>query len=210
MRKGKAQQLRRDYENIAFRDGELVEDFASLGSMVTELSTLGEHVSEQQAIEKLLRVVPHKFEQIVMSIETLLDLSELSLEDVTGRLKTVEDRKVTLASAGGKLLLTEEQWAARCKERSSGGASDSSKGGGRGKGKPKKKGKAGPRPDDQCHNCGKEGHWACDCKAPRRQGKGRQERANVAEDEKAEEPSLPLTQLCALGRTTEGESGGVV
>ncbi|KAK3133758.1 hypothetical protein QOZ80_6AG0540590 [Eleusine coracana subsp. coracana] len=125
----------RDYENIAFRDGELVEDFSlRLGAMITELSMLGETVSEQEAIKKLLRVVPPKFEQIALSIETLLDLSELSLENVTGRLKTVEDRKETPASTGegSKLLLTEEQWAAHCKERSSDGASGSGNKGGRG------------------------------------------------------------------------------
>ena len=37
---------------------------------------------------------------------------------------------------------------------------------------------------DCCCNCGKIGHWDCDCKEPRRQ-----ERAHLAQDDK-EEPAL--------------------
>jgi hypothetical protein len=38
-------------------------------------------------VEKLLRSVQPRFDHLVMSIETLLDISSLSLEEVTGRLK---------------------------------------------------------------------------------------------------------------------------
>jgi hypothetical protein len=48
-------------------------------------------VSEQKAIEKYLRVVPKKFKQIALAIEMLLDLSELMVQEVTGRLKAVDD-----------------------------------------------------------------------------------------------------------------------
>ena len=41
---------------------------------------------------KYLRVVPPRFAQIALSIDTLLDMSTLSIKDVTGRLKAVEDR----------------------------------------------------------------------------------------------------------------------
>ena len=59
---------------------------------------------------KYLRVVPLRFAQIALSIETLLDMSTLSIEDVTGWLKAVEDRAEAPArmTGGGQLLLTEE------------------------------------------------------------------------------------------------------
>ena len=41
---------------------------------------------------KYLCVVPSRFAQIALSTETLLDMSTLSIEDVTGRLKAVEDQ----------------------------------------------------------------------------------------------------------------------
>ena len=123
MRKAKAQQLRREYEAIAFRDGEAIEDFAlRLTSLVSQLAQVGVDIGEEEAVAKYLRVVPPRFAQIALSIETLLDMSTLSIEEVTGRLKAVEDRAEAPArtTAGGQLLLTEEQWAARLRKRKQG------------------------------------------------------------------------------------------
>ena len=104
----KAQQLRREYEAIAFRDGEAIEDFAlRLTSLVSQLAQVGVDIGEEEAVAKYLRVVPPRFAQIALSIETLLGMSTLSIEEVTRRLKAVEDRAEAPArtTAGG----TEEQ-----------------------------------------------------------------------------------------------------
>jgi len=135
VRKAKAQQLRREYEAIAFRDGEAIEDFAlRLTSLVSQLAQVGVDIGEEEAVAKYLRVVPPRFAQIALSIETLLDMSTLSIEEVTGRLKAVEDRAEAPArtTAGGQLLLTEEQWAARLRERKQGEGSSVSRSGGGG------------------------------------------------------------------------------
>ena len=43
-------------------------------------------------------------------METLLDLSTLTVEEVTGRLKAVEDREPPpTVTVGGKLYLTEDE-----------------------------------------------------------------------------------------------------
>ena len=191
VRKAKAQQLRREYEAIAFRDGEAIEDFAlRLTSLVSQLAQVGVDIGEEEAVAKYLHVVPPQFAQIALSIETLLDMSTLSIEEVTGRLKAVEDRAEAPArtTAGGQLLLTEEQWAARLRERKQGeGSSVSGSGGGGGargrrRGKPRWKAEGAGKEDgdraadkDRCRNCDKIGHWARDCKEPRRQ-----ERAHLA------------------------------
>jgi hypothetical protein len=73
---------------------------------------LGIILSDEKVIAKYLQAVLAKFVQITISIETLIDLSSMfSIEDVTGRLKAVEDRaETTMMTADRKLLLT--KWAA--------------------------------------------------------------------------------------------------
>ena len=98
VRATKDQSLARDFETIEFRDGETVDDFAMrLGSMVTNLNILGDKVTEETAVRKFLRVVPPRYSQIALSIETLVDLDTLSIEDLTGRLKAAEER-LTMAA----------------------------------------------------------------------------------------------------------------
>ena len=45
-------------------------------------------LTEERAVEKFLHCMP-KYSQIVMAIETLLDFEQLSVKDLTGRLKAV-------------------------------------------------------------------------------------------------------------------------
>ena len=162
--------------------------------------------------------MPPRFAQIALSIETLLDMSTLSIEDVTGRLKVVEDRAETPArtAAGGQLLLTEEQWAAPLRERKQGGLLCLAGGGGSGtrgrwRGKPRRKAEGAGKDGgdrvtdkDRCRNCGKVGHWARDCKEPRRQ-----ERAHLAQDDE-EEPALLMAQVCAINTGAEEDQSAHV
>lgn len=54
-----------------------------------------------KVVMKMFCAVPDKLEHIATSIETLLDLSTLTVEGVTGRLSVVEDW----------LMFTDEKWA---------------------------------------------------------------------------------------------------
>jgi hypothetical protein len=163
---------------LAFLPSEDIDNFSlRLASLMQKLEMFGDDdINEEQVVEKLLHIVPDKYTQVTLVVETILDLSALTIE-VTGRLKAVDDRKLSLVeptTTGGKLLLTEEQWRARQGEWKRGVASGSSSDRAR-RPRKKDKGKA-PRPrggdgsaadserkanrDVICHNCSKTGHWA--------------------------------------------------
>lgn len=113
--KSSAQRPRKKYEMISFCDGELVDDFAlCLSAIVHQLEVLGDSVNTDKVVAKYLRVVPPKFAQIALFISMLLDISTLSIEEVTRRLREMEDRlrpnQVLPSSFDGKLLLIEERW----------------------------------------------------------------------------------------------------
>ena len=85
VRKSVAQNLRAEYEQIAFRDGESVEDFAlQLSNIVQRLTILGDPEPEAKVVAKYLRITWLRYKQLVISIETLLDINTLSVEEVTG------------------------------------------------------------------------------------------------------------------------------
>jgi hypothetical protein len=150
---------------------------------------------EERAIEKLFRCIPEKYKQIARSIESLLDLSMMSIKEAIGRLKVIDgDEPHSLSgpiTVNGKLHPTREQWEACQGDGKKGESSPST--GGRKRGKSRKvrggaqagvRGRAEssahggtpggtasnwkPARDDACHNCGKLDHWAKECRQPRR------------------------------------------
>jgi hypothetical protein len=129
-----AQQLLRQFEAAEFKEGETMEDFSMrLSGMVQHLATLGEIVEEPKVVSKFLRCVPHRYRQIVVAINTLLDVKTLSLANVTGRLKAAEedlDAPPASVNHAGKLYLSEEKWKLR--EGFGSGGRSSSRGGGAG------------------------------------------------------------------------------
>jgi hypothetical protein len=71
---------------------------------------------EERAVEKLFRCILEKYKQIARSIESLLDLSTMPIEEAIGRLKVVDGNEPQPLSGpitvGGKLHFTREEWEA--------------------------------------------------------------------------------------------------
>ena len=215
VRKSTAQNLRVEYEQINFKDGESVEDFAlRLSNIVQRLAILGDPEPEAKVVAKYLRVARPRYKQLVVSIEQLLDISTLSIEEITGRLGRM---MAISAPRRGSTTLRMSWWTASCvtapalqrrdvrrRARSviqpeawarrwlipGGGSSRGQTRGAGGGGTPKlptggtDKGKK-KLAGDECAYCGKTGHWARQCRK-----KKRDEQAHAAETE--EEAALMM------------------
>jgi hypothetical protein len=186
-----AQTLQCELAEIAFQPGESVDD-----TLANKLRIMGDDIDESDVVNKLLLVVPDGLTQVAISIETLLDVNRLSLEEVTGRLRTVEQRRKkgsTVTDDHGRLLLTEEEWLARMKI--SGG--ENSKAGEQGGGKNNRGGKTGSksaRPVVKCSYCGKKGH-----EADVYRSKARKAQAKITKGEEDDDgPSLFMAHVVAI------------
>jgi hypothetical protein len=86
-RKTTLQAIRKEWENLAFKPGEDVDDFAlRLNTLQQKMVQFSDDTyDEERAIEKLFRCIPEKYKQIARSIESLLDLSTMSIEEAIGR-----------------------------------------------------------------------------------------------------------------------------
>jgi hypothetical protein len=91
-RKTTLQTLHKEWENLAFKPGEDVDDFAlRLDTLQQKMMQFGDDTyNEERAVEKLFRCIPEKYKQIACSIESLLDLSTMLIEEAIGHLKVID------------------------------------------------------------------------------------------------------------------------
>jgi hypothetical protein len=175
VKEANVKRLRQEFGELTFKRGETMEDFSiRLNTIVGDLRVLGDVVSDKEVIKHMLHAVPERLEQVAISMETLLDLDSLSIEEAVGHLRAMEQCKKPLPAkeTSGRLLLIEEEWLARMKTHNGSGSganartSAGNKSSGKGKaskgGAGKKKSTAGR--DDTCGYCGKKGHWAHECR----------------------------------------------
>jgi hypothetical protein len=112
------QALRKEWENLTFKSGEDVDDFAlRLNTLQQKMVQFGDDTyGEERAVEKLFRCILEKYKQFARSIESLLDLSTMSIEEAIDHLKLIDGDELQPLSGpitvGGKLHLTREQWEA--------------------------------------------------------------------------------------------------
>jgi hypothetical protein len=122
---------------MMFEEGESVEDFTlQLNGMVATIATLGEIMEEYVVVEKILHYILQRLKQIALSISTLLDVRSLTIPNLPGRLRAIEEAFEELPlmlQQDGKLYLTEE-WNAchtrRDAENLGSGGSEGPSGGG--------------------------------------------------------------------------------
>ena len=81
------QRLLKEFENVAFHDGESVGDFAMrINGLIASLRDLGEEMEESHVVKKVLRVVPKRLKQVAVAIEMLVDMDDMSVKEIVGPL----------------------------------------------------------------------------------------------------------------------------
>jgi hypothetical protein len=157
--------------------------------LANNITVLGGKITELEIMKEMVHVDLKLLEQVAILIEMLLDLDILTVEEVTGHLRNVDQQKKRTASDKQGSLLTEE-WHAHMRNRNNSDAgSSSSRKSGKKQAEKKKDSIDGPTPG-KCPNCGKKGHWAKDCWSKLKKG-----RAHVAQTVEEEESSLFQTTI---------------
>ena len=93
MKTAKLQLLRRDFENLNMKESDNIDSFFThVIGLVTQMRTHGEVLEERRIVEKLLRVLPSKFDVIVTTIEETKDIINFSDYELHASLITHEQR----------------------------------------------------------------------------------------------------------------------
>ncbi|GJW18777.1 zinc finger, CCHC-type containing protein [Tanacetum coccineum] len=93
VQQARLQTLKSDFEMLHMKEDETIDTFTTkLTTIVNKAASLGHTMEDEILVRKLLNAVPDRYLQIVASIEQYSDLSEMTLEEAIGRLKTYEER----------------------------------------------------------------------------------------------------------------------
>lgn len=179
------------------KDLEVVDEFAvKVINIVRNIRTLGETVEESYVVKKLLWAMSSKFLQIASTLEQFGDLDEMPVDEVIGMLKDHEERMRGQGETDDrKLLLTHQEWIERSKKKTEEDSKSNHKGnhGGGSRGRGRGQGRVGGHSDRgrgnsphqkngnnggsssqdkssvQSYNCQDYGHYAAECKNPRKE-----------------------------------------
>nr|GFB89543.1 zinc finger, CCHC-type [Tanacetum cinerariifolium] len=81
------------FNTLQMKDDDTVDAFtAKLNGYATKAKELGKTLDELLLVRKLLDSTPDRFIQIVASIKQTSDLDDITLDEITGKLKAFEER----------------------------------------------------------------------------------------------------------------------
>ncbi|GJX37670.1 zinc finger, CCHC-type containing protein [Tanacetum coccineum] len=195
-------------DTLQMKDDDTVDAFtAKLNGYATKAKELGKTLDESLLVRKLLDSTPDRFIQIVASIEQTSDLDEITLDEITGKLKAFEER-IKLRKGGQmeiqeNLLFAQGEHSRKGRRFSKrGGRSNFSRGNWQNNrnrnnsqgGNSNHKGNSTRNKGEwdlskiRCHKCKKFGHLRRDCRGT----STTQEQSNLILEED-DEPSLLMT-----------------
>ncbi|GAU27372.1 hypothetical protein TSUD_55260 [Trifolium subterraneum] len=211
VKKVKLQALKRQFELLEMKSDEAVaEYFTRVETLTNQMKNCGSTLSEEEMVEKVVRTLTHKFDHIVVTIEQTKDLSEIKMEDLQSTLEAHElkhgernhgkEDEQALFVKFKKYQDEKKKWqnkkgSKKGKESVEDKPESSKKEGGQ---KTKK-----DKSTIQCYNCNKHGHYASECKAPKKKkSQDTEEEANVAQDGSTSEDDVSF-MVTITDETTE-------
>ncbi|XP_031282913.1 uncharacterized protein LOC116141558 [Pistacia vera] len=86
--------LRREFEVLKMQETESVKEYVDrLMAVVNKIKLLGEELTDQRVVEKVLVSLPERFEAKILSLEDSKDLSRISLAELVHSLQAQEQRR---------------------------------------------------------------------------------------------------------------------
>jgi hypothetical protein len=112
-RKSALQKLQEEWGHLAFKPGEEADDFAlRLSNLRQRLEQYGDYeITEERAVAKFLHCSPKKYLKLKITIQMMIDISTLTIEELAGRFKPIEDEEEMVGESfpdGGKLYYATE------------------------------------------------------------------------------------------------------
>ncbi|XP_070031651.1 uncharacterized protein [Nicotiana tomentosiformis] len=94
VKQSKIDMLTTEYELFRMKDDEHIQDMHTrFTSIINEIHSLGETISRNKLVRKILSVLPSSWESIVNAITKAKDLQTLTIDELVGNLKTYEMKK---------------------------------------------------------------------------------------------------------------------
>ena len=79
--------LRRDFESLSMKDSKNVDTlYTRVVGLIKQLKSHGEPIPDQRVVEKVLRSLPPRFENLVVTLEKHIDMTMFTIDELQASL----------------------------------------------------------------------------------------------------------------------------